>query len=296
MVTAMAFTLQMKQKKLFGKTNLDIPSLARACDLCYGSNNDFYILQEGEQDGQTAVFYNPRRIGRGIFFDGSKAKDGLYEISYNIPTTKAEIMDFAGLAREIARQLGNVEMYCIEEESAFTCEELERQVDRFARFSLESLHNFCGNKKYKSYILTLALWPYTLTEDKVCAWETCTDLTDFEQTLHELQAQDVYYAKPQLLQKSDTKEIGAFYTLTEGCVSVFPVHADGFLNLAGYKISEGFVRFVLYSEQRVMDGLFPYERFIEEVRRLGAREFDANHILIPGLDKADLERLLGKLG
>ncbi len=42
----MAFTLQIRQKKLFGKTVLDIPSLAHACGFCYGSNDDFYILQE----------------------------------------------------------------------------------------------------------------------------------------------------------------------------------------------------------------------------------------------------------
>ena len=55
----MAFTMQIKQKKLFGKTTLDIPSLAQACGFCYGSNNDFYILQENEQVGGTAVFYHP---------------------------------------------------------------------------------------------------------------------------------------------------------------------------------------------------------------------------------------------
>lgn len=38
----MAFTLQIRQKKLFGKTVLDISSLAHACGFCYGSNNDFY--------------------------------------------------------------------------------------------------------------------------------------------------------------------------------------------------------------------------------------------------------------
>ena len=101
----MAFTLQIRQKKLFGKTALDIPSLARACGLNYGSNNDFYILQENEQVQGTAVFYNPERIGRGIFFDGSKAKEGYYELSYNIPTTEAEITDFARLAGEIERRL-----------------------------------------------------------------------------------------------------------------------------------------------------------------------------------------------
>lgn len=291
----MAFTLQIKQKKLFGKTALDLPSLASACGLSYGSNNDFYILQEGEQDRGTAVLYNPDRIGRGIFYNGSKAGEGYYEVSYNIPTTRAEIADFTRLVRKMEQQLGKVEMYCVEEERTFTSRELEQGIDQFAAFSIKSLNQFCANKEYQNYILTLARWPYTITSDKVAAWETCTDLSDFEQTLHNLQSMDVYYAKPRLLQKSDTNEIGAFYALTEECESVFPIRADGFLNLGDLKVAEGFVQFVLYSEQRVMDGLFPYERFMEEIQGWGVRQYDADHVLIPPMRKKDLEMLAGRL-
>ena len=53
----MAFTLQIKQKKLFGKTKLDILTLARVCGFVYGSDDDFHILQEGQTDNETAVFY-----------------------------------------------------------------------------------------------------------------------------------------------------------------------------------------------------------------------------------------------
>lgn len=291
----MAFTLQIRQKKRLGKMVLDIPSLAHACGFCYGSNNDFYILQENEQRQGTAVFYNPERIGRGIFVDGSKVMEGYYEISYNIPTTKAEIADFIRLAGEIARHLGRVEMYCVEEERTFTIRELEQEIENFAMFSRKSLNQFCGKKEFGSHILTLARWPYTLTEDKVAEWETCTDLSDFEQTLHDIQALDVYYAKPRLLQKNDTNEIGAFYALTEECESVFPVRADGFLNLSKLKITEGFVQFVLYSENRVLEGIFPYDCFIREMSRYDIRQFDADHILIPSMTKAELEELAGKL-
>lgn len=291
----MAFTLQIKQKKLLRKTALDIPALANACGLCYGSNNDFYILQEGEQEQGTAILYNPNRIGRGIFYNGSKAGEGYYEVSYNIPTTRAEIADFARLVSEMERRLGRVDMYCVEEERTFTSRELEQGIDRFAAFSLKSLNQFCANKEYQNYILTLARWPYTITEDKVSEWENCTELFDFEQTLHNLQSMDVYYAKPKLLQKSDTNEIGAFYALTEECESVFPIRADGFLNLGDLKVAEGFVQFVLYSEQRVMDGLFPYERFMEEIQGRGVRQFDVDHVLIPPMSKKDLEMLAEKL-
>ena len=183
----------------------------------------------------------------------------------------------------------------MEEERAFTGRELEQGIEDFAAFSRKSLNQFCGNKEFRSHILTLARWPYTLTEDKVALWEACTDLSDFERTLHGLQALDVYYAKPRLLQKNDTKEIGAFYAFTEECESVFPVRADGFLNLSELKVTEGFVQFVLYSEQRVLEGMFPYGQFVEELRGYDVRQFDGDHILIPPMTKAELEDLAGKL-
>lgn len=291
----MAFTLQIRQKKLFKKTILDIPSLARDCGFRYGSVDDFYILREGEFERGAAIFYNPERIGRGIFFNGSKAGNGLYEVQYSIPTTTAEIADFTRLVREIENRLGKTEMYCVEEERTFTSEELERDFEKFVLFSLKSLNQFCQNEEYQNYIFPLALWPYTLTEDKVTAWRVCTDLSDFEQTIHELQTQDVYYARPRLFQNNDTKEINAFYALTEECSSVFPVHADGFLNLDQIEITEGFVQFVLYSEKRMLDGTFSYDRFIEELKEYDVRRFDATHILIPPLNKENLENLAAKL-
>lgn len=291
----MAFTLQIKQKKLFGKTKLAIPALARACGFAYGSDDDFFILQEDQENKGTAVFYNPERIGRGIFFDGTQGENGFYEISYNIPTTRAEITDFVRLVKEIERRLGKVEMYCVEEERTFTTGELEENIENFVDFSRESLKRFCNNKEYRNYILTLALWPYVLPADKVAAWGEGADPADFEQTLHAVQSQDVYYARPRLLQKSGTEEIGAFYVLTEECESVFPVRADGFLNLSEYKINEGFIQFYIYSEKRMLDGMYSYERFMEEIQQYDIRQFDTDHVLIPPLNKESLERLADRL-
>lgn len=73
------------------------------------------------------------------------------------------------------------------------------------------------------------------------------------------------------------------------------MRGDGFLNLSEIKISECFVQFVLYSEQRALDGLFPYDRFMEELQKYGVRPFDGDHVLIPPLNKARLEELAEKL-
>ena len=60
-------------------------------------------------------------------------------------------------------------------------------------------------------------------------------------------------------------------------------------------MTEGVIQFVLYSEQRVLEGMFPYEQFIEELNGYDVRKFDADHILIPPMTKAELENLARKL-
>lgn len=47
--------------------------------------------------------------------------------------------------------------------------------------------------------MTLALYPWFMEPEKREYYKTCTDLDDFEETIHELQAEDFYYAKPSLM-------------------------------------------------------------------------------------------------
>lgn len=261
------------------------------CGLRYGSDNDFYVLEDGKIESDTAILYNPHKIGRGILFDGSKAKENLYEIRYNIPTTRTEIEDFIKVAGEIAEQLGKVEMYCTEEERTFTVDELIENIERFVSFSNEKLNDFFSNKEYKSYILTLAMWPYYVPQEKVALWAKSDNLNDFEDTLHGLQSQDVYYAAPKLYQNNNNNKIGAFYVLTQECQSVFPLKFNGFINMSNIKIDEGFIQFYLYSEDKFIEGLFPYDKFIEEVRNQGAELFDETHILVMPMTKEQLKKL-----
>lgn len=45
----------------------------------------------------------------------------------------------------------------------------------------------------------------------------------------------------------------------------------------------------------MLEGMFSYEQFIEELNRYDVRKFDADHILIPPMTKVDLENLAEKL-
>ncbi len=275
----MAFTLKITPKGLF-KKKLDFEKLVNSCGMAYGHMNDFYILDD-ELKSDTAIIYNPNHIGRGISFDGSNPNE--LGLRYNIPTTETEINDFIRLAKQIEHFFGKVRMYCVEEEREYTCKMLEENKSSMVRFSCDKLNEFCQNKDYPSFILTLAKYPLWLTDEMTEKFAVCKDLKEYEQLLHEKQNIDVYYAKPLLLQKK-TGEIGAFYVFTENCESVFPVNYDDFINPQQVKINEGFVRYALISKDKILDKLFDYNKFIKYQLEHGAKYFDKNHIITLSLN------------
>lgn len=288
----MAFTLKIKGKSLFGNKNIDFSTLVKSCGLEYGHDNDFYMLEEGMENG-IAILYNPKRMGRGIFLDGREMANGKVEISYNIPTTKSEIEDFINVVKELERQLKKVEMYCVEEERSYTVPQLEENKDRMIEFSRLKLNEFCGNPEYETKIFTLAMWPLVLTKEQEEKFAKCTDLDEFEQILHDKQNIDVYYAKPRLYQNKDGR-IGAFYTLTEECESIFPTKANGFFSMEQIKIDDGFIQYYIFSENRVLEGLFDYDKFVANLIGQGAEYYDASHLLVPSMTKEQIEELAKK--
>ena len=289
----MAFTLQIKKKGLFGSKQIDMEKLLNKCCLKYGSDNEFYVLQEGERNGESVILYNPSRIGRGIYFNADTS--GVLEVSYNIPTTAAEISDFIKVVQEIADQLKKVEIYCVEEEREYTVSQLAENQQSMVEFSLDSLHGFCRND-FELYMLTLAMWPIAMDKGQVEKFTDCRDLAEFEQMLHDMQNMDVYYANPVLMRNKSDGKILAVYTLTEECESIFPKAADGFLNLEDIKIDEGFVRFYIYSEQRFMDGMYSYDKFISCMMEHGAKPYDAAHVLLPSVTKKEIEEVVQEIG
>ncbi len=284
----MAFTLNIRATRQY--EHFSFGELLENCGFSFGHDNEFHILQEG-MENRTAILYNPDCIGRGIFFDARNIDDNAeIVISYNIPTTRAEIEDFVGLAREIERQFEEVEMFCVEEERTYTTVELCQNIEAMVEFSRTSLNSFCSNKEYTAKMLTLAKWPITLPEELVEEFAACEDLDEFEDFIHDKQDMDVYYGKPRLYENKNGG-ILAVYTLTEECESIFPTKADGFLNLDGIKVTDGVIQFYIYSEDRVVDGLFDYEKFVEYVLENGAEYYDPDHILVPEMTKDEIEKM-----
>lgn len=291
----MAFTLKIKRKSILGNKKINFSTLLSNCHLKYGFSNEFYILEEGKTTQGTAILYNPKRIGRGIFYDARREKEGIIEISYLVPTTETEISDFINVVCEIERQFKKVELYCVEEKKEYTVKTLWSHKDKMVQFSLESLHDFCCNPNYDSYILTLAMWPWVMEDQQLTEFSTCNNLKGFEEILHRKQEMDVYYAKPSLMKKQEDGKIVAFYTLTEGCASIFPIKAEAFFSLNQIKIEDGFIRFFISSEDKGREGFYSYEKFIKNQMEQGSETFDKTHILIPSISKSEIDKIIEKI-
>ena len=150
----MAFTLVIQSKGLFNKAkSIDFAALLNNCKLSYGSYNDFYTMDEGKTKSGTAILFNPDRIGRGIFFDAGNVSKGEIKVSYNIPTTAAEIEDFVKVVKEVERQFGKASLHCEEENKDYSSSELEKNIPFYCRFRMREDAGEEGrkwsNSKYK---------------------------------------------------------------------------------------------------------------------------------------------------
>ena len=137
------------------------------------------------------------------------------------------------------------------------------------------------------------MWPIVL-ETEVNQFATTNNLEDFETFIHEKQVVDLYYAKPRLLQK-ENGVFGAVYVLTEECESIFPIKADRFLNLSEVKVEEGFIQFYIFSENRMGDGLFEYDKFITYMINKGVKKYDDTHVILPSISKEEFREIVNNI-
>lgn len=291
----MAFTLKIKNKSFFLHKQINFSEILKNCNLKFGSDNEFYVLQPEKIKNNTTILYNQSKIGRGIFFDNSKCSKGIVTVSINIPTTETEITDLFNVVQEIQRQFKKVEIFCIEENREYTLIDLLNEKQRLTQFCIKSLNDFCNNPQYVSYMFTLAMWPLTLSREQVHEFALTDNLNKFEDLIHKKQAIDAYYATPNLFENKNTNKIMACYVLTEECESIFPIKGSNFLNLDNIKIDEVFIRFYIFSEERMIDGFFNYDKFINEILSMNPNMFDDDHILIPSLNKNEIESIIEKI-
>lgn len=290
----MAFNLTIKGRNSFFKKakKVDMNDVIKTLGFGLGHYNDAYVLQIGETNGNTCILYNPKCIGRGIFLDLRKfEEDNEISLSYNIPTTQTEINDFFDLAKEIINRFGNVDLYNADE--TFTLNSFLEQKENMIAYSIAELNQKASiDYNENDWIITTAMFPYTFSNNERNYFSKATSLDGFEKRLHEIQLEDVYYAKPNLLHEQNRDINIAVYTLTENCRSVVPI--DGSSSLITIKlntqIDDAWIRFYILSEEKLLEGYYHFQSFIE-IMEEDNQYFDKGHIIIEPMNKEDMLRI-----
>ncbi|MBN1468870.1 MAG: DUF4299 family protein [Fusobacteriaceae bacterium] len=293
----MALTLQIRDKNLFKKNKIDINKIIEVCNFNYGSWNDFYILNEGESKENTLVAYNLDSIGRGIFINYQKINKSIIEIQINLPTSEKEINDFYNIVKELNTQLKNIEIYFVEENKRYKYNEFLEQKETVIEFSLNTLKKQCEESKDEYIIYTAAMWPLTISNKEKEFFLNSSPLKEFEIFLNSKQNIDCYYSKPTIYKNQINDKYIANYTLTDECLSIFPIDGKFFLNfnLLNLNIDEFTIQFFIFSEKKVIDGFYDYKKFIAEIMKNDFQYFDSTHIIIPPLSKNYLLSILDKI-
>lgn len=288
----MAFSMTIRGRKTWfsKKTRFNIDDVLNKLHFRYGSYSEEQVLKEGVREDSTFIVYNPYRIGRGITIDTAKL-DVFDEItiSYNIPTTQTEINDFFKLAHTIVKSFGKAEIF--NDVSKIKVKDFPKLQEKLVIVSLDELNQKTSQlQEDEDFMMTTARFPYTFFDEDIENFAKCEDLMDFEEKLHMVQEPDYYYAKPNIMLENATKQNWAIYTLTEESVSLFPVDGANTARIFSHDtvIDKTFIRFYIYSEEKLIDGLFHYDKFIELMTQRKCEQIDKVHIAIPPLKKVDM--------
>lgn len=288
----MAVDLIIKATGILCQKELDLQSILKKTKLRFGGYTPFFLLTDDSADN-VGMLYNPQRMARGIYFDGTLMNEGQVTMSFNLPTTPSEISDVIRLATEIKVQYRNVELTC--EGITVNIDDFVQNKAHYLEYSLATLRGFCESRTYEAAILTLVAFPYTLTPDEMVYYEKEGTLEEFEELIHKKQMTDLYYAVPKILTKEETGEVCAFYTVAEESSGIYPTDASCFLSANQVKIQKGYVRFYIDSTRKVMDGYYNYNNFAKVMIEWGADFFDGDHFIIPEFSIDEITEIINTI-
>lgn len=287
-----AVDIQINADGFLSQKKLDFLTFLMNTKLEFGTYNPYFVLEE-DNTSLVGLLYNPNRMGRGIYFDGSKMEEGQVMMSINLPTTAQEVDDFMSAVGEIRRQYRDVSLVC--EKKTVTYGDFLQSREQYLEYSINTLKNLCATKEYEAAILTLAAFPYTLTPDEMDFFALEGDLQDFEELIHQKQVIEANYACPKIMRNESTDQVVAFYTFTEDCATILPLECNGFMSLEKVDIHCGLVRFYIDSIKKVLPGYYDYSNYIDLLHKRDVAYFDGDHLLTPAYSLRELVEIAKEL-
>lgn len=241
-----------------------IGEIAALKDLRYGIADNNYILDK-YRFGQYTILYDPNRIGCGI--EVSFEKNNSICMKLPFPTTGYEIELFYDLIKKVCEKeevksfIRNGEIISIDNVFDYIEEDKKASLD-----IIQDINQSIRNNEKSSVILFGALNPISLGIKEMN--KINNSLAGFENLMHQLQQQDVNYAKLRFYRQHDGTIKGVYF-VEEGIKSVIPLNPQyPFSDIE--KIDSYYIRISDYAD-------IPYEDFFSHTNRLD--DYDNNHII-----------------
>ncbi len=248
----------------------------------YGVHDEHYRLTP-EKVGNPLIVYNPEKLGRGfeIFLEKKEIC-----LSQPLPTSREDIRFFYGYVVKLLKLLGTEKFYRNDEPASVF------QIADYMQEDIDTSINAMGflSEKAKEdgeqlYIFAL-MNPIALGENTI--EKIGGDLDRFADYLHEVQAEDYFYAAPLLYQNNETGKIMGAYVVSPDVSSVLPNKPTIFN--PEIKVDEWFLVFFLENED-IFETMIPYDVFLLLADKNDL--YDEGHFMITYAE-AEMRRMLEK--
>ncbi len=273
----MSVQITIKNKSLI-KRKIIFDDMIKKLELDFGAYNDFAILQRGHfyQKNQ-CILFNPKRIGLGIFFDGSRLNKGEIIIVLQTFSTLNEIDYLYEIVKYINNYYKKMDMYLNDDYVTYgVFLSLRTKIEKLA---LDNLKLGCKRTIDYLYDLRLAFNPFTLSEEIREKFGYVESLEEFEEFVHNKQKDMMYYAAPKINKEN------ALYTFKKNCCSIFPLEGKDFYNDS--KVKNVFIEFEGNEDK------YSYNKFINIFK--SNEKYDDTHVCINKMNDEDIRKILLKL-
>ncbi len=283
----MSLQITIKCKSLI-KKKVVFMDMIKELKLSYGAYDDFSILVHNKFYNEfQAILFNPKKIGLGIFFDGSLIKKGEVTLMMQSFSTKDEISCLYNILEYIQKKFIKTSIYLNDDYVDYGI--LLTLRDRIEELALENLRVGCRRTLDYVYHIRLALFPLTLSDQTRERFSYAENLDDFEEFIHNKQKDKVYYAKPDIHQIKD--KFTAFYTLSDECKNIFPINGNDYYN--DTKVDNVLIKFFSKDTNKFSSEIFGYKKFINIFKN--NEKYDDNHIYINKMSIEEIENTINKL-
>ncbi len=291
----MSTMVKIKQdKKLIKKIGLRfLTEWLKEQKLSFGVPNEMFVLvpYEGESDirEQLFVIYQAKQIGRGINFFMDESYN--IELTLNYPGTQGDIDLFYTLIQNICKNFNFTSFF--QDERIYSLNQIEKLKEDCMVYNQKMLMTSLD----ENLVVFGAIYPITIEKSFMKKIKNGTNkqvMQKFTTYLHEKQVKDCYYAKPMIYQKGEEDKLYAYYTLTEGVSTIFPLvpFLPKHFHLPENKeISEWNIRFLGIKDSHFyLIGRINFNNMNTIFHFKHCPKFDENHVIIT-LEKKQIQRL-----